>query len=205
MKLQSFFQNHQWRVGSCPMAIVVLLSPCTLENFWGVYTARKLAYWPLVKQCLQNFGTRNVWKVLLWTVKMASVATCVESTTVAEASDLFVSNLFSKLFFSKPYQSITLEYLRSRLQTSTIDRKLERDILNISVQGIGLTVQMWSEKTSVSVMVRTLEAVDLCTPGNRFPRILAPWVLPWPYSEMKLSCSRVTNNFYVLSFHEQDC
>lgn len=56
------------------------------------------------------------------------------------------------------------------------NRKLGRDILNISVQGIGVTAQMWSEKTNVSVMVRTLEAVDLWTPGNRFPRILAPWV-----------------------------
>lgn len=56
------------------------------------------------------------------------------------------------------------------------NRKLGRDILNVSVQGIGVTAQIWSEKTNISVMVRTLEAVDLCTPGNRFPRILAPWV-----------------------------
>ncbi|KAG0604647.1 hypothetical protein M758_10G186100 [Ceratodon purpureus] len=53
--------------------------------------------------------------------------------------------------------------------------KLGQDILNISVQGIAVTAQMWPEKTTMSVMVRTLEAVDLCTPGTRFPRILAPW------------------------------
>ena len=62
-------------------------------------------------------------------------------------------------------------------ETSSFHRKLGQDILNISVQGIAVTAQMWPEKTTMSVMVRTLEAVDLCTPGTRFPRILAPWVL----------------------------
>ena len=63
------------------------------------------------------------------------------------------------------------------MKTSFFHRSLSQDILNISVQGIAVTAQMWPEKTTVSVMVRTFEAVDLCTPGSRFPRILASWVL----------------------------
>lgn len=62
------------------------------------------------------------------------------------------------------------------MNLSSFHRKLSQDILNVSVQGIAVTAQMWTDRTTVSLMVRTLEAVDLCTPGTRFPRILAPWV-----------------------------
>jgi hypothetical protein len=81
-------------------------------------------------------------------------------------------------------------------ETSSFHRKLGQDILIISVQGIAVTAQMWPEKTAVSVMVRTLEAVDLCTPGTRFPRILAPWVL---YSHLAgvFDCYGSTVLYYI--------
>uniref|UniRef100_A0A7I4B673 Uncharacterized protein n=1 Tax=Physcomitrium patens TaxID=3218 RepID=A0A7I4B673_PHYPA len=71
------------------------------------------------------------------------------------------------------YLAITLHV--GELLGSLHSSKLGQDILNISVQGIAVTAQMWTKKTTMSLMLRTLEAVDLCTPGTRFPRILAPW------------------------------
>jgi len=86
--------------------------------------------------------------------------------------------------------SSTLQLFTKRTNVlSSFHRKMGQDILNVSVQGIAVTAQMWTEKTIVSVMVRTLEAVDLCTPGTRFPRILAPWVLFFRFVGMMLKLS----------------
>ncbi|CAM6016428.1 unnamed protein product [Sphagnum balticum] len=55
--------------------------------------------------------------------------------------------------------------------------KLRSDIVNMSIQSIGISVQMWSEKSAtVFMMVHNLEVVDLSSPDISVQQIIAPRV-----------------------------
>ncbi|KAL2613042.1 hypothetical protein R1flu_024734 [Riccia fluitans] len=53
-------------------------------------------------------------------------------------------------------------------------RNFEKDIVSITLRRTSVTFISWLESTSVSILVPTLEVVDLCTSGSQFQRILAP-------------------------------
>ncbi|KAL3675941.1 hypothetical protein R1sor_025889 [Riccia sorocarpa] len=53
-------------------------------------------------------------------------------------------------------------------------RNYETEIVSITLQRASVTSISWLDSTSVSILVPSLELVDLCTSGSEFPRILAP-------------------------------